>query len=486
MGPSDRLLQTLRQINPENQLIDERRGLVQLLDGIALDIGPRRLMDISRIANHSPLFAFKAMHAGQIGLLNRNGLTTTAQEFLAGEASEADLLSELAGHTGLGPDAVRAELLRLLRMGMVEFHPTDQCNCDCSGCVFSLSAEVHSLQRRVFPFSELDIIRHLQPKSMILVGGGEPTIYRDGPYRFGHLVEKLSQCMPGIRYGLVTNGVIVPDNVNWHAFDWVRISLGAMDCDSYAKRKGVDRFADVLENALRYLRNPIPSIVFNYMINRNTFDQCLDFVRFIYSYVNKHVPQHIRKCSIHFRALIFPPNLTRQSNRTVASEGLDVSPEQIEEFQRRMIGERLSSDEADFIVSQTNLEDCLQGTRSHNPAPFSYCSQAMLFGQIRANGDVQPCNVRSDDAVVRLGDLRSQESLTRMAVKQFQVFFKQIEDDLCDASNCRRHGKNRCLTDMQTGIDLCGLSLRTRMQKKDLLAEYAIYDKSASGPEFFF
>lgn len=457
-----RLEDIWQELNPASELIDERWGQLRFFRGRGVNARVRQLMDISRITNHTPLLGFKIAEGIRLGLLHKGALSDVVREYLNRCISQHMLVERIGSKMGLMHDEVREQILRLVRMGMVEFHPSDVCNCRCTGCVFSQSAEAHSLKRRVFAFDKLDAFRVLHPKTMILVGGGEPTIYRDGPHRFADLVDRLLECVPGLRFGLVTNGVQIPEGTDWGAFDFVRISLGALDQWSYKRRKGVDRFQHVLQCALHYLGSCIPVVVFNYIMNRETYGQCLDFVHFIYRFVEKMAPRSLVKCSIQFRSLIFPPNIIHITGKTLESEGLNVTANQVDAFRARLAEENIERREREFIVNQTNLEDCLQGTRSHNPTPFPLCGHALVFGQIRANGDVQPCNVRSDDRVVRLGNVMSPDGLLHIAVKQFQVFFKDIGDDLCAAKNCRRHGKNRYLMQKQRlvygsdyGVSLC-------------------------------
>lgn len=481
------LLESFRRIDPRKELIDERWGLT---DHFAVQAGlltNRQLMNMNRITAHAPLMAYKIAEAQHLGLLDSGGLSFLANAFLTGGLDQQEFLETIARRARLTVDATTDRLLGLCRMGTIEFHPTDRCNCRCTGCIYGQSSQVHQpLRRSVFPFCSLEMLGWLKPKTIILVGGGEPTIYSHDRHDFGDMTSLIRQKIPGVCFGLVTNGVFFPENCDWNDFSFVRISLGGTDAENYRERKGIDAFQTVLDNALRYLSGPIPHLVFNYMINRNTIDSCLDFSQFIYDHIRKHAPQHLPKCSIQYRPLIFSPNLSRASGQTLETEGLDVTPQQIEQLIARIEALSLPEAQSAFILNQTNLEDCLQGTRSHNPTPFHYCCHALLFGQIRADGTVQPCNVRSDDPVVRLGDVNGMEGLLKLAVKQFKVFLKIVPDDLCDPVNCRRHGKNRYMEMEQPFVNLAQKTMSLELLADggaDLLKKY---DALPSGINYFF
>ena len=490
MHPSSSHAPTLekvwQKINPRNELIDERRDLLALSKKAGVSGVCRQQMDISRISVHAPLSAWKIAEGIEMGILEETGLSISVQKFLTGKITLKETLGTLIRKVGGSSEGLRKRLTMVARFGMVEFHATDVCNCACPGCVFGQAEEAFNLKRKVFPFHSLDRIKALAPKAMILVGGGEPTIYRDGPFRFGDLVNRLKHLLPGIRFGLVTNGTIFPKNTDWNSFDFVRISLGALDAESYRLEKGVDGFSKVLDNAKVYLKSPVPLVSFNYMLNRHSFDKCFDFVKFIFDLAGKISNDVLRKCSIQFRALVFPPSIHRLIKKNLSTEELAVTTEQIQDLKRRLHDASLTPSFLAFILKQTNLEDCLQGTRSHNPQPFLYCPHALVFGQIRANGTVQPCNVRSDDPIVALGNALKPDGFETMALKQFQVFLKSIGDNLCDATHCRRHGMNRYLLNHSSFFSPVHRIPNFAVSHFELRENYNNYLSTPSGIRYFF
>jgi len=471
------------------ELIDERWGLLDYFQKYNIETQSRQLMNMNRITAHFPLFSYKLLKAIKLGLLIDGSFNTLIDEYLSKNISQIELIGKLAVNVKLPIKDYRRQLLSLIQLGMVEFHPTDICNNHCKGCIFSQSSNVYIPTRKIFPYSNLDVFRNILPKTMILVGGGEPTIYRDGEYCFTDLISRIVGIVPGIRLGLVTNGIYKPEFNGWEKhIDFVRISLGAHNRELYIKNKGSDSFDKILENATNYIKSTIPLVSFNYMINRETFEYCIEYARYIYRFVKEHVPQHLSKCSVQYRALIYSPNLSRITNKTLESDNLDVLPEQIEAMRKAISLIYFSREEFNFIINNTNLEDCLQGTKSHNPEPFDYCVHALIFGQIRANGNVQPCNVRSDDPAVRLGDIESEEGLIHLAVKQFKVFFKDIGDKLCDAQYCRRHGKNSYFIKHQDAIELNRKQVNLKLSENEIVQYMDRYmlNLLSNGLNFFF
>ncbi len=113
---------------------------------------------------------------------------------------------------------------------------TDRCNFSCSFC---------SVQHRAgdtLPFAKImDYLKQLVPlglKSVILSGGGNPLLYRDGQADFNTLVEHIHGL--GLEIGLITNGlplVTVDGRATWKGVKlstidkctWIRLSLSGWD-----------------------------------------------------------------------------------------------------------------------------------------------------------------------------------------------------------------------------------------------------------------
>lgn len=117
---------------------------------------------------------------------------------------------------------------------------TDVCNHTCAFC---------SVQARVgdsLPFNDvmsyLDILQGFGLKAVILSGGGNPILYKNGDKNFNNVVEAISS--KGLEIGLITNGMslkIYGTNYGLRAswktvhpetldkLTWIRISMAGLD-----------------------------------------------------------------------------------------------------------------------------------------------------------------------------------------------------------------------------------------------------------------
>ncbi len=109
----------------------------------------------------------------------------------------------------------------------MEFHPSDVCNLTCSGCTYGHDDPERKPPPINFPFEGIKKISRMKPKSMVIIGGGEPTLYRNGKYHFQNVVEEICSTNPDITLALVTNGTYRPEGDWPNKLDWIRLSLDA-------------------------------------------------------------------------------------------------------------------------------------------------------------------------------------------------------------------------------------------------------------------
>jgi MoaA/NifB/PqqE/SkfB family radical SAM enzyme len=114
--------------------------------------------------------------------------------------------------------------------------PTDVCNFRCAFCSVQHRAGDSLKMEQI-----VDYLNQLVPlglKAVILSGGGNPCLYRDGKHDFNSLVEYIYGL--GLEIGLITNGqpmVQDGDRMTWKGIristldmlTWVRISLSGFD-----------------------------------------------------------------------------------------------------------------------------------------------------------------------------------------------------------------------------------------------------------------
>jgi spore coat polysaccharide biosynthesis protein SpsF (cytidylyltransferase family)/MoaA/NifB/PqqE/SkfB family radical SAM enzyme len=127
----------------------------------------------------------------------------------------------------------------------VELSLTDRCNLDCRWCSDAglrkrsgmLDMDSETASRLL-----IDLARG-GTSGVVVEGGGEPTLHPD----FRDLVGKVGEL--GMKAGLISNGVDVSAYIdNPGIFDWIRISLDAVDPQQFLRDKGSDHFDTVMGN----------------------------------------------------------------------------------------------------------------------------------------------------------------------------------------------------------------------------------------------
>jgi radical SAM protein with 4Fe4S-binding SPASM domain len=231
----------------------------------------------------------------------------------------------------------------------VELSLTNRCNLSCSWC--------SDLGIRQDAMVDLDyeivlgLIRDLKEhgcRGVVVEGGGEPTIYK----RFDEVIEYIAT--QGLAIGLITNGVKLPDERMLDKFSWIRVSLDASTRETFLKYKGVDRFAEVMENIHRIAEHDTICGV-GYVLAKDNQNDLEGLVEGLRELGVKYV---------HFRPVIDHPEL---------SEDIDLT--YLQKFNT-----------ADFSV----LVDALRENRVSGNADCA-CRSHSLSSVITADGNVYLC-----------------------------------------------------------------------------------------------
>jgi organic radical activating enzyme len=99
--------------------------------------------------------------------------------------------------------------------------PEGSCNLNCSYCCQSKrkrNSRIDLMTIRKY----IQIVHSLGCKSVILTGGGEPTVYP----KFMDILGSLEYLYPKMQYALITNGTRIEQMRLWRVpFEWIRISI---------------------------------------------------------------------------------------------------------------------------------------------------------------------------------------------------------------------------------------------------------------------
>ena len=311
----------------------------------------------------------------------------------------------------------------------MEFHPSDVCNLTCMDCTYGHDEEETKPLPINYPFEAIKSIAKLKPKSMVVIGGGEPTLYVHKKRRFQKMVDEITSEMPGIELALVTNGTFLPPGDWPNQFSWIRISLDAATPETYTDFRGKNFFDKVINNYLKYLDFDVPKVGISFLFAKSNIHEYAKVADFIYHLVKKEKPEHLHKVNIQYRPLRRDPyEYEEPFEAAITSVQINKAVNEVLKLAHS------SSEMENFLREQTNITAVLGGN-SHPPLEFDRCYYSQTFKIIRANGDLRPCFIRVTEPDFILGNML-RDSLEAIALNTLYIGAKQKPH--CDAHGCRQ------------------------------------------------
>lgn len=326
-------------------------------------------------------------------------------------------------------EKVRQRLKSFSSVRHMEFHPSDVCNLTCKDCTYGHDEEETKPLPVNFDFNAIHKIASLRPDSMVVIGGGEPTLYVDKRKRFQQMVEELKICLPDLQLALVTNGTFLPPG-NWpNQFSWIRLSLDAATAQTYLKFRGKNFFQRVIQNYLTYLDFDIPYVGISFLFAKTNIHEYAKVASFIYNLVKSEKPKHLHKVNIQYRPLRHDPyEYYKPFTEAISEQQLQKAVKEVQDLAAS------NSSIRQFLKNQTNITAVLGGN-SHPNLEFDRCYYSQTFRIIRANGDLRPCFIRVSEPDFNLGNLHS-DSLESISLNTLLIASKQKPH--CDAFGCRQ------------------------------------------------
>lgn len=385
--------------------------------------------------NHLPLLRSK----DEIALLLRVHPTQTPTELYEanfsvleahnkGKIKIEEAMKLIAHNTESSFKEINLLLNRYFSVGHLEFHPTDRCNLKCRGCTYGQDDPRLKPLKKSFPFEHLDKVAELDPRSLLLSGGGEPTLYRYKGHVFRNLVERLHELMPNTPIALITNGTCFPKGRWTDYIKWVRISVDAATPACYRAFKGRSFFNKVAKNLLNYLDSSIPSVGCTFLFSKENINEYVDFSRHFLDYVQEKKPKSIDKFNISYRPLRQNPN----DDRDDFPEAL--SDDDIKKVVQRILNYANTPQRESFFREQSNVEAVMGGNLQ--PAmDFERCHYSQIFHIIRANGDVRPCFTRVLEPDFKLGNVIKD---SHSAISLNTLYIGTRRKRYCDSEGCRQ------------------------------------------------
>jgi len=352
----------------------------------------------------------------------------------AREISTAEVIRHLASQLyQAGKPFSVADIARRLReyatVRHMEFHPSDACNLACCDCTYGHDDPQRKPPPINFPFQEIQMIAQMRPGSMVISGGGEPTLYKSGAYRFQEMVEEICNTHPGIVLALVTNGTYKPPG-DWPSrLSWIRLSLDAATEDTYSAFRGKPMFNRVIQNLLSYLDHDVRYVGISFLFARSNIHDYAAVARFIFELVKKEKPHALHKANIQYRPLRRDPDRYDQPfTQAVTDEQIHRAASEVRELADT------SEEMKAFLRNQTNITAVLGGN-THKPHEFSRCYYSQTFRIVRANGDLRPCCIRVSEPDFVLGNIHT-DSLETIALNTLYIGARRKPQ--CDPYGCRQ------------------------------------------------
>lgn len=366
----------------------------------------------------------------------------------AREASTDQVTQHLASQLqaegkSVTPVEVREKLASYARVRHMEFHPTDVCNLRCRGCTYQHDRADRKPAPVVFPFAGIAEIARLQPWSLVVCGGGEPTLYKDGKQRFPDLVEQLEAISPGLRLALITNGTRKPRGDWPDRFNWIRLSLDAATASTYDDFRSKPYFEEVLRNYLLYLNSSAHYVGLGFLFARANIREYAAVARLIFTLVSRKQPQHLAKVNVQYRPLRQDPHqLGQPFAEAITGEEIAETVAAIRVLAATSLA--LKS----FLRQQTNITAVLGGNK-HQPHRFRRCYYSQIFTILRASGDLFPCFIRVQEPQFALGNLLTDRPET-IGLNLLYVGARRRQ--YCDPWGCRQSHVNYILEQGLRGV----------------------------------
>jgi len=156
----------------------------------------------------------------------------------------------------------------------VEIDPSNVCNHRCHWCVSTEAHDGNLLPVEIFR-GLLDQLRPLDVRSIVLKGGGEPSVHP----QFIELLDIARQS--GLDVGLITNGSMPRKGSVEKVLEtcqWVRVSLDSATPQTHRAIHGTLDFPRIIENIRKLVANPGRTLVgLNFVAEPRNYREMVEF-----------------------------------------------------------------------------------------------------------------------------------------------------------------------------------------------------------------
>jgi len=342
------------------------------------------------------------------------------------------------------PDIVQRKVIsnNESTIGLLEFHPTDMCDLSCFYCTYQQK------KKETFPFSQLDRLKVLSPRAIVITGGGEPTEYQSGKKSFVDLILKLREIFPKTIIGLTTNGQHLPSG-NWQQhISWIRISIDALDDSTFLVKKG-GSLKQTLNNLSLYIESPIAQIGIGFVFSRFNILQVTAFIEKTVDYVLKKCgPKGLNKLNFQFRPACMIESCHCPSTN-YQKRGLLMVPDEQEwwkslvDKQRDLLFGNLTYFPwwQKFIKQRVNLNHNEFFNYITTKPIFRNCYLSLIRILVKSDGSVYPCVMKASNGNKAFVNILKDQNYKNKLISSQRKYYS-LKQNLCVGSNvcCRIDG----------------------------------------------
>lgn len=317
----------------------------------------------------------------------------------------------------------------------IAIHPTNNCNANCPMCRYAglnraETIPFHILNRTVEELGEIGV------KSIILSGGGEPTIYRG----LEHIIYRAGQS--GLQIGLVTNFIRVKGELIGAIAkncSWVRISLDAATSETYSKIHGTtpNVFHKVLTNIEILLseNNCKPTVGASMIVQKNNFREVNRFLDLC------------GKLGLDY-AQFRPVQHESPTAPTIQKKILDLTAKERTELKHNI--ESYLKNSTDKIPSNLDsLIGLFSTLETLNKKDYNRCLSTYIVSSIGADSYVYPCCQVIGDSKFRIEKINRKTFAEIWRSRKYEKLRKEINPDKCPP--CRYHFYNETFESYMNG-----------------------------------
>ncbi len=310
---------------------------------------------------------------------------------------------------------------------LVEFHPTNKCNLNCKHCTYEDKGDL------TYPFKNLKFLKSLKPQGIVIAGGGEPTLYEDSGKGFSDMIIRLRSLLYQTRFGLITNGTIIPPGHWMEELSWIRISLDEIKDENFQRNRGGE-LKKVMKNIFLYLKSPIPHVGVGFLVHNENIRKVVECSRFIYESVIKELgKEYLKKINIQFRKCCKIDSCNCPSKVYMNRD--DACSTRSKNWKEAIIANKekiqsLSGPFREFLEDRTNIKNI---EKDHRLTKFKNCYLSLARVIIMSSGELHPCVIRASQGLKSIGNI---QDTYPEEIAGLQKRFFQMEN--CNMRDCCR------------------------------------------------